>query len=50
LDNLITFISTDKTISLKEGKSEDIIPTILDYLGILKPKEMKGNSLIIKKE
>ena len=50
LDNLITFISTDKTISLKDGKSEDIIPTILDYLDILKSKEMKGNSLIIKKE
>lgn len=50
LDNLISFISTDKTISLKDGKSEDIIPTILDYLDILKPKEMKGNSLIIKKE
>ena len=50
LDNLIIFISTDKTISLKDGKSEDIIPTILDYLDILKPKEMKGNSLIIKKE
>lgn len=50
LDNWITFISTDKTISLKDGKSEDIIPTILDYLDILKPKEMKGNSLIIKKE
>ena len=50
LDNLITFISTDKTISLKDGKSEDIIPTILDYLDVLKPKEMKGNSLILKKE
>lgn len=50
LDNLISFISTDKTISLKDGKREDIIPTILDYLGILKPKEMKGNSLILKKE
>lgn len=50
LDNLITFISTDKTISLKDGKSEDIIPTILDYLDILKPKEMKGTSLILKKE
>lgn len=50
LDNLITFISTNKTISLKDGKSEDIIPTILDYLDILKTKEMKGNSLILKKE
>lgn len=50
LDNWITFISTDKTISLKDGKSEDIIPTILDYLDVLKPKEMKGNSLILKKE
>ena len=50
LDNLITFISTDKTISLKDGKSEDIIPTILDYLDVLKPKGMKGNSLIRKKE
>lgn len=49
LDNLITFISSDKTISLKDGKSEDIIPTILDYLNILKPKEIKGDSLIIKK-
>lgn len=50
LNNLISFISTDKKISLKDGKGEDIIPTILDYLDILKPKEMKGNSLIIKKE
>ena len=50
LDNLISFISTDKTISLKDGKSEDIIPTILDYLDVLKPKGMKGNSLIMKKE
>ena len=50
LDNLISFISTDKTISLKDGKSEDIIPTILDYLDILKPNEIKGNSLIMKKE
>ena len=50
LDNLISFISTDKTISLKDGKSEDIIPTILDYLDILKPNEIKGNSLILKKE
>ena len=50
LDNFITFISSDITISLKDGKSEDIIPTILDYLDILKPKEMKGNSLILKKE
>ena len=34
---------------LKDGNLYDIAPTILDILNIKKPKEMTGNSLIIRK-
>jgi len=49
---LMTLISNDeklKKAKLKEGKGlQDIAPTILDILDIEKPKEMTGESLIIK--
>ena len=35
-------------IELKEGKLADIAPTMLDIMGINKPKEMTGESIIIK--
>jgi 2,3-bisphosphoglycerate-independent phosphoglycerate mutase len=48
---LLTLISDDdklKHCRLKEGKGlQDIAPTILELLGIKKPKEMTGESLII---
>ena len=34
--------------SMKEGKLADISPTLLDLLGIAKPQEMNGNSLLVK--
>ncbi len=35
-------------IKLKEGRISDLCPTMLDIMGIEKPVEMTGNSLIIK--
>ena len=37
-----------KNIRLKEGVLGDIAPTMLDIMGIEKPAEMTGNSLILK--
>jgi len=53
-DNIITshsvypvpFIVTDNSIKLKNGKLADIAPTILDIMGIEKPIDMTGESLI----
>ncbi|NLD50783.1 MAG: 2,3-bisphosphoglycerate-independent phosphoglycerate mutase [Clostridiaceae bacterium] len=36
-------------IELKEGKLADLAPTILDIMGIKKPEEMTGESLILSK-
>ncbi|AZG68436.1 2,3-bisphosphoglycerate-independent phosphoglycerate mutase [Mycoplasma struthionis] len=44
----VMFISTDKNINLNNGKLADVAPTILEYLGINKPVEMTGNSLLKK--
>ncbi|AWX69579.1 2,3-bisphosphoglycerate-independent phosphoglycerate mutase [[Mycoplasma] anseris] len=46
----VMFVSSDKSFSLKDGTLADVAPTILDYLGIEKPKEMTGESLIIQKQ
>ena len=35
---------------LRDGKLADVSPTLLDLLGIEKPKEMNGQSLLIKKK
>ncbi|MCK4428775.1 MAG: 2,3-bisphosphoglycerate-independent phosphoglycerate mutase [Candidatus Aenigmarchaeota archaeon] len=50
--NLVPFIvvSADKKvqkIKLKSGGQKDVAPTILELMGIKKPKEMKGKSLIV---
>ena len=34
------------SIKLKHGRLSDLAPTMLDIMGLEKPKEMKGNSLI----
>lgn len=39
-----------KGAKLTEGKLCDIAPTMLDILGLQKPKEMTGNSLICQKQ
>lgn len=44
----VFLISTDKSIKLKNGVLADVTPTILDYMGIEKPKTMTNNSLIVK--
>ncbi len=43
-------ISNDKRlqkIKLKDGGQKDVAPTILDIIGLKKPKEMTGESLIV---
>ncbi|MBN0970553.1 2,3-bisphosphoglycerate-independent phosphoglycerate mutase [Mycoplasma phocoeninasale] len=42
----VMLISTDKNIKLNDGKLADIAPTILEYIGIEKPEEMTGKSLL----
>lgn len=46
--NPVPFIITESNLKLHEGKLGDIAPTILDLMGIEKPKEMTGESLIEK--
>ncbi len=43
--NPVWFISTDKSLTLKNGSLANIAPTIIRYLGIKKPKEMDKESL-----
>lgn len=40
--------NVERVVKLREGRLEDIAPTILDLLEIEKPKEMTGKSLIEK--
>ena len=42
-------VAADKTLKLKEGGClADVTPTLLDLMGIPKPKEMTGKSLLEK--
>ena len=34
---------------LKEGKLADLAPTMLDIMGLEKPEEMTGESIIVEK-
>ena len=48
-DSKVPLIVCNKNIKLKEtGNLKDVIPTIIDLYEISKPKEMTGESLIIK--
>lgn len=40
----------DKDVELQEGILADLAPTILELLGLEKPEEMTGNSLIKREE
>ena len=44
----LILISEKENVKLKEGKLADLAPTILDLMGIEKPEEMTGESLIEK--
>lgn len=44
--NPVPFLFCDKSVRLRNGILADIAPTLLDVLGIEKPQEMTGRSLI----
>jgi 2,3-bisphosphoglycerate-independent phosphoglycerate mutase len=49
---LLTLISNDEELKkarLKDGGMKDIAPTVLELMGLKKPKEMTGESLILRK-
>lgn len=46
--NLVPVIVTDKNVKIKDGILADLAPTMLEYLGIEKPAEMTGTSIIVK--
>ncbi|CCV64582.1 2,3-bisphosphoglycerate-independent phosphoglycerate mutase [Alteracholeplasma palmae J233] len=47
--NLVPVIVTDKNVTVHEGALCDVAPTLLDFLGIDKPVEMTGKSLVTRK-
>lgn len=47
--NLVPVVITDKNIKVNSGALCDVAPTLLEILGIKKPVEMTGHSLILKK-
>ena len=38
-----------ENVKLKSGRLADLAPTMLDIMGLEKPEEMLGDSLILKK-
>ncbi len=47
--NPVPFILVGADVTLRPGRLADIAPTILDLMGIEKPKEMTGESLIVRR-
>ena len=46
--NVVPLVLIGKDAKLKEGRLADLIPTMLEIMGIEKPQEMTGESLIEK--
>ena len=46
--NPVPFVVAGANVRLRDGKLSDIAPTMLDIMGIQKPEEMDGESLIEK--
>ena len=46
--NVVPFLLCGAGTELREGRLADIAPTILDVMGLEKPEEMDGQTLIIK--
>ena len=44
----LVLISNNKELKIKEGKLADLAPTLLELMGIEKPSEMTGESLLVK--
>ena len=44
----VPFIVLDKKINLRNGKLTDVAPTILKYMDIAIPKEMKNEEILIE--
>jgi 2,3-bisphosphoglycerate-independent phosphoglycerate mutase len=44
----LVLVTENKSLKLKSGKLADIAPTMLEIMGIDKPEEMTGESLLIK--
>ncbi len=44
--NMVPLIAVGADVKLKEGRLADIAPTMLDLMGLTKPNEMTGESLI----
>ncbi|NLY43678.1 MAG: 2,3-bisphosphoglycerate-independent phosphoglycerate mutase [Clostridiaceae bacterium] len=44
--NIVPLILIGKDVKLREGRLADLAPTMLDIMGLEKPKEMTGESLI----
>ena len=38
----------NENLKIKEGKLADLAPTLLDLMGIEKPAEMTGESLLVR--
>ncbi len=45
--NPVPFIVVGSSVRLKDGRLSDIVPTMLDLMGLQKPDEMTGESLIV---
>ena len=48
--NLVPLIIVGADVSLREGRLSDIVPTMLELMGLRRPDEMTGKSLIIGPE
>ena len=45
--NLVPFYIVGASVRLRDGRLADIAPTMLDLMGVEKPKEMDGETLIV---
>jgi len=46
--NPVPLVIVGKDVKIKEGRLADLAPTMLDLMGIEKPEDMTGESLIEK--
>ena len=44
----LILVTKNEKLKIKEGKLADLAPTMLDILGIEKPEEMTGESILVK--
>ena len=44
----LILVTENENLKIKEGKLADLAPTMLELLGIEKPAEMTGESILVK--